>query len=408
MIIHPLNLIKALSLSLELSTKGLSNHHWRTAVIANRIAEQINLKPSERENLVYAALLHDIGAAAHWAERSSLKELYLKSHIYSHTQEGYNLLKICPRFDVLASTVLHHHDCWDGSGSAGLKGKEIPLLSRIIHLADRLEVQLRDDTYILEQVDGVFSHLKEMSGVYFDPELVAALEDLSRQESFWYDLTNLNYYKNFFASLVFLNSVQLDQEDVLKVAQVFAAVIDRTSSFTAIHSQRVGRVSSMLAEITGFSEVGVKKMNIAGLFHDLGKLAVPNEILEKAGKLTLREFNIVKQHVYYTYRILQQIDGFDEIAEWAAYHHETLDGQGYPFHISVQNLSLGSRIMAVADVFTALTEERPYRKPLPDETVQKIMSDMVKAGKLDSARVNDLLTNFSFISNKLEEEGLKL
>lgn len=80
---------------------------------------------------------------------------------------------------------------------------------------------------------------------------------------------------------------------------------------------------------------------------------------------------MIKQHTYYTYRILKQIDGFSTIAEWAAYHHETLDGTGYPFRIKEHELSLGSRIVAVADVFAALTENRPYRATLELSAVEK-------------------------------------
>ena len=131
-------------------------------------------------------------------------------------------------------------------------------------------------------------------------------------------------------------------------------------------------------------------MRIAGLLHDLGKLAIPNEILEKPEKLTEEEYLLIKQHTYYTYRILQGIDNFEKIAQWAAYHHETLDGTGYPFRISEDSLSLGSKILAVADVFTALTEDRPYRESLSEEKVKDIMGKMAKYRRLDK-QIIDLL-----------------
>jgi putative nucleotidyltransferase with HDIG domain len=155
----------------------------------------------------------------------------------------------------------------------------------------------------------------------------------------------------------------------------------------------VATVAAYLAQARGYSQAEVKLMRVAGLFHDIGKLAIPNTILEKPGKLTEREFAIIKQHPYYTYRILEKIDGFQMIAEWAALHHETLDGAGYPFRVADNSLQLGSRIVAVADVFTALSENRPYRQTLDLKEIEKIMRGMVGNRKLDGAVVSDLFLN---------------
>ncbi len=101
--------------------------------------------------------------------------------------------------------------------------------------------------------------------------------------------------------------------------------------------------------------------------HDVGKIQVPDAILNKPGKLTDEEFNVIKEHAYYTYVLLQDIRGFDQIAHWAALHHEKLNGTGYPFRLSGADIPLGSRIMAVADVFDALVSERVYKKPIAPE-----------------------------------------
>jgi len=129
---------------------------------------------------------------------------------------------------------------------------------------------------------------------------------------------------------------------------------------------------------------------------------VPNEILEKTGQLTSQEFSLIKQHTYYTYRILEQIDGFGTIAEWAAYHHETLDGSGYPFRIKESQLKNGSRIVAVADVFAALTENRPYRQILLPSKVKSIMCSMVDNKKIDGNLVQDLFTHFDCVYDMVQ------
>src|SRR3990167_2949515 len=119
---------------------------------------------------------------------------------------------------------------------------------------------------------------------------------------------------------------------------------------------------------------------IAALLHDIGKLSVPDEILEKPGGLSTEEFNIMRGHTYFTYHILNSIDGFDTISEWAAFHHEKLNGRGYPFHLKEGQLSIGSRIMAVSDKFSALSEDRPYRKSLTNNEIIANLNIMVDSG----------------------------
>lgn len=393
--IHPINLIKALSQALELSNGGLGRHHWRTAMIANRIAEYLGVEKQQRNLLVYAGLLHDLGAVSNWEEKHRIRNIELaQTNIYEHAEAGYLLLKDSKQLGPLAAIIRHHHDHWDGSSPYSLAGEAIPLFSRIINLADKVEAHLTEDN-ILEHYPAILAIIRKQSGSVFDPELVKALHDFGRRESFWLDLTNPHYYQNFFQSIDDYGRLPFQINDIIDVAEIFATIIDRTSRFTGAHSRSVATVAAYLAQARGYSQAEVKLMRVAGLFHDIGKLAIPNSILEKTGKLTDREFAIIKQHPYYTYRILEQIDGFQTIAEWAALHHETLDGSGYPFRVGEDSLHLGSRMVAVADVFTALSENRPYRQGLDLKEIENIMRGMVSNRKLDAAVVSDLFINSS-------------
>lgn len=391
--IHPINILRSLSIALELSNGGISRHHWRTAMISSRIAEHIGLEESERQVLVYAALLHDLGAASRWEERMKLTQLEIGKDSYHHAEAGYKLLKDSPQLSMLALPIRHHHDYWDGSSPSGVAGNNIPLLGRIINLADRIEILIKDNVYIFEQRPEILAAIRKLSGICFDPDLVKALHEFARQESFWLDLTNPHYYQNFFKNINTYGWMRFSIDDVISIAEIFATIIDHTSTFTATHSRSVSAIATFLARIKGYSLEEIKAIRIAGLLHDLGKLAIHNDILEKPGKLSEWEFAIIKQHPYYTYRILEQIDGFELIAEWAASHHETLDGSGYPFRANETTLRLGSRIVAVADVFAALTEVRPYRSSLPYEKVEQIMRNMADNRKLDIGIVADLFGN---------------
>jgi HD-GYP domain-containing protein (c-di-GMP phosphodiesterase class II) len=156
----------------------------------------------------------------------------------------------------------------------------------------------------------------------------------------------------------------------------------------------VAATAVLLAALLGFSDEERELLHVAGNLHDLGKLAVPAELLEKPGALTETEFEVVQRHPRISEEILSAAPGLERVTAWASQHHERLDGKGYPFALRGEQISLGSRIMAVADVFTALAEDRPYRKGLPQEDVAKIMRDMSKEGKLDGDVVETLLDYF--------------
>jgi len=145
-------------------------------------------------------------------------------------------------------------------------------------------------------------------------------------------------------------------------------------------------------------------MELAGYFHDIGKLGVPNAILEKPGKLTKDEFAVMKKHTYFTYTVLTSIGGLDQIAEWAAFHHEKLDGTGYPFHVSGERLNTGARIMAVADIFTALAEDRPYRPGMQREDVVRIIDRMANENAIDRRIVDLLLDNYQDVLVQVKEK----
>jgi len=392
-IIHPVSFIRALSLALELTSTGLSQHHCRTAIIANKIGRHIGLPDSDQQTLTYAALLHDLGAAANWEEKHDLTHFAAGPNIHLHAEKGYELLNGSPQLGVLANPIRYHHYRFDGNNPKPLAGEDIPLLARIIFLADRIEILIREDMHIFDLREGILKIIEDESNRCFDPLLVKAFHELSVSESFWLDLVNTSFHNRFFQTLGFYGKMSFDADDMLHIAEIFAAVVDKTSCYTAVHSRITAEVSAYLAHLRGYSEEEVKLIRLAGLLHDLGKLAVPNSILDKPGPLTEKEFALVKQHPYYTLRILEQIDKFGLITYWASQHHEKLDCSGYPFALTAGSIRLGSRIISVADIFSALLETRPYRAGMTLEQVSNVMTGMVHDNKLDAGLVNDLLAH---------------
>ena len=148
-----------------------------------------------------------------------------------------------------------------------------------------------------------------------------------------------------------------------------------------------------------YGEQKCSELSIAGNLHDIGKLIVPNEILEKKGKLNDKELAYIRSHSYYTNMILSQVPQLKDVAEYASQHHEKIDGSGYPYHVGDSELSSESRLMAVADVYTALAEDRPYRMGMGGKDVKDILQKMSDVRHLDSSIVKLLISNYGILES---------
>lgn len=367
------------SLGLDFSARVLSGHHKRVTIIALKMGLAAGLDEHTMNELCLTSIIHDIGAV-NWDETSHLGDFDIENP-FVHCINGYNLLVSNPLTDTVAHYILSHHDRWQGDNVSGLTGSLIPLVSRIIHLADRIDVSLKADTHVLNQRDHIISEIKERSGSLFDPDLVDLFTDLAVNEDFWLDLAG-RWEDQVLASLI-PPPAPVPIDEVLDLALLFGQVVDLKSPFTYRHSIGVGEIAAVIGRHLGLGADHCRLLKIAGLLHDIGKLSIPNSILEKPGALTTEEFNIMKQHTYYTYWLLKPLNLTYPLAEWAAYHHERLDGQGYPFHRTSAELSLEARIMAVADVLTALCEDRPYRPGLPWNKAAAILRQQAAGGAID-------------------------
>ncbi len=382
-------LLTALSSCLDFDSRGINAHHDRVCRISLNLADRIGLNREEKNLVGTAAIIHDIGVKT-WGERAVLLNFEVDNP-QEHCTNGATLVSRYKLLKPVANIILHHHANFAGGNKTGATGRDIPLAARIIHLADRIDILFLDrhksDEPILRQVEQITERIKNLSGVVFDPDLVEQFMLLSRRESFWLDLIApkvLNKPQDANFPLI------VGTDEVLELANLFADVIDRKSPFTYRHSRGVAGAAVLLGSVMGFNAGELVNMKIAGLLHDLGKLSIGDGILEKQGQLTMDEFTVIRQHPYYTYHILNNAGIADEIAAWAAYHHEKLDGSGYPFHLNAPQIPPGSRIIAAADVFTALREDRPYRRGMEKDAIEKIMRDMVRRSALDGDVVDKL------------------
>lgn len=389
------NLVTSLSKALDLMCPLLVNHHMQVAYTALALAGEIGLSPAEKREVAVAGALHDIGAFS-VADRVALLRFELEKP-HEHARAGYYLLKMFGPFSKIAEMVQFHHVPWRNGRGATFQDHAVPMGSHMLCLADNVSVLLDKTQFALSQADDILDKILANSGKTYVPELVQAFQRLAAKEFFWLELAS-DSLEAILLRRVGVETLELDLKQLCDFARLLCRVVDFKSAFTATHSSGVAASAVALAAKVGFSPRECEVMRIAAFLHDLGKLAIPSEILEKAGRLNDDEYDIMRSHVYHTFRILDSIEGLDVVNAWGSMHQERLNGSGYPFHRTAHDLPLGSRIMAVADVFTALTEDRPYRKGMTKQHTLDTLNRMVAEGELDGAVVATLAAHFDEIN----------
>ena len=381
----------ALSEVVDLISPALNSHHHRVAYIAGKIASELNLPNDEVQEIILASMMHDIGAFS-VSERMKVYDVNAtEDDLNQHALYGFKLLKNFEPLAEAATLIKYHHADYNSQETG------IPFGSYIISMADKVSVMFDENREILDQVPTVYEKFSRECRK-FHPEAFAAFFRLTKLEYFMIEAFSPSFNTRMLTELQYPKKI-IDLNTLRAFAEVIAHIIDFRSRFTATHSIGVAAVAKELSAIYGFSERECKLMEIAGLLHDLGKVTVPDTILEKKGKLDENEINVIRKHTYYTYMILCKVRGLEHIAEWAAFHHERQDGNGYPFHIKREDSSKLSRIMAVADVTTALTEDRPYRAGMSKEQTIEVLSTMANTGGIDTGIVGIAVKNFSRIND---------
>ncbi|MFP4107120.1 MAG: HD domain-containing phosphohydrolase [Phycisphaerae bacterium] len=385
-------LLLSLSEALDRIHPHVVDHQQRVAYIATRIAREMGIVGKDLVDVFHAAVVHDIGLVGHEARRLAIAEGKLVE-VGDHEEIGYLLMRDNPLFTRAAEILRFHHVPWAEGRGREHNGHEVHLASHIVNLADRLERMIDHDRPVLEQTEDILEQVRNDNGPQFRGDCVEALLEISAAEGFWLDATSPRIY-SLLLEQVDWPTIVIDEQMLEPIAEMFARLVDATSPWTAVHSAGVTATAVELAKRLRFSRREQKVMKAAGFLHDIGKLAVPAYILDKPGRLSPSEMHIVKTHPYHTFRILRTIGGMPQIAEWAAFHHERLDGQGYPFRHTAEELTLGSRIMAVADVFTAVTEDRPYRRGMQSQRAKSVLQNMADNGALDGDVVRELVRDF--------------
>ncbi|MDH5299023.1 MAG: HD domain-containing protein [Desulfobulbaceae bacterium] len=385
--------VHALSDSLDLVGVDEVQHGKRVAFMAMECGRALGMDSEQLDRLYHAALLHDCGVSSTTVHRYLVTELDWAG-AEEHCLRGHKLLDGHELFAELAPLIRLHHTHWDELRGLGLD-EETALINNCIYLVDRVDALVARQSLdeLLLTKEEIRDTIAKYRDTFFAPQLVDVFLKVSANEFFWLTLQP-RHLGLYLAEMAMDSKVRtVGQDSFLRIARMFATIVDAKSPFTVEHSLGVSRLAKHLGTLLGLPADTCNALEVAGLLHDLGKLRVPDEILEKPGPLTDRERATMKHHSFESYQILRRIDGFDSIAEMAAFHHETLSGEGYPFHRQGSALSTEARMIAVADIFQALAQNRPYRSSLPPAEIVSILEGLVAANKLDRQVVRAVAEN---------------
>ena len=398
------SLLSALAEAMNLINADLENHHEQTAYLSYLIAREMGLEESLSFLCVYAALLHDVGSILYDEPKGVLDIEREGRHI---SELGARILRALPDFRRVADVIEYAQCPWQSvlrcCKMADDEAQALLRCSSVVYLADKVAVTLDPRRPALTQARKLREIVASCRGTVFSPEAADAFLRASEREYVWLDALFNPRFLLFFTGEI--TTVSLERAAVL--TQLMSRIIDFRSPFTAMHSAGVAASADALASLVGMTREERLMMTIAGNLHDVGKLKVPRRILEKPAPLDEEEFNIVKEHPYYTRLILMNVRGFEKIADWAGFHHEKLNGSGYPFHFDAGDLDLGARILAVADVFSAITEDRPYRVGMPKEKSVAVLRGDAERGALDPAIIELLCEHYDEI-NRIRKEASRV
>lgn len=394
-------LIIPIAKAVDIMCPQVASHHMQVAYLSLRIAESLGMSETELHRLVIAGALHDIGA---FSMQTRLDILAFEDlNPGQHAQAGYLLLRDFSPLRPMAELIRFHHQPWLHGDGALSQGIRVDRGSHILHLADRVAVLIDRGKPILAQVAAISEKIAANSGSFFVPEQVQAMLSLAKKDYIWLEVIS-DSIASLLKTRLRRQKMALRGGNLQGFGKLMSRIIDFKSKFTAFHSSGVAAISVALARAAGFSEKELGLLESAAYLHDLGKLAIPSEIIEKKGKLTADEWFIMRSHAYYTHKVLDEIDIFRAINTWASLHQERLDGSGYPFGRKNGEIPLGARIITIADIFTALTEDRPYRSGMGAEEVAEIFSGLVAEKKIDRGLVALLVENFAEL-NRVRQEA---
>lgn len=373
---------------------GVATHHSiRVAYMVVRMGGVFGLTSEQLSDLAACAVLHDNALTEYIKEeygrgRDVLCKDKQDIHFGEHCVMGEKNVKDLPFFGDVTNVILYHHENANGTGPFGKKAPEVPLYAGLIHIADQLDGVFNFTSMDEEKYSSLIRFLREQEGVLYSPKYVKAFLD-----TFSYDeLERLGGEESsqMFARVLPVYCTDYSPKQIVAFAKVFARIIDYKSKTTRMHSVGVAHRASRMAEYYGMDEERKAKFYLAGALHDVGKVFVDTDIIEKPGRLNEEEFELIKGHSSSARVLLEKVTGLEEISRWIEMHHEKLNGSGYPHGLTKDDIVFEARLLTCLDIYQALTENRPYKNAITPREAIGLLRDMAQQQLLDSGIVEDL------------------
>lgn len=365
--------------TLDLVDPRLIRHGLRVAALVHKaLLAQGKYGPGQMRDICIVAALHDIGA--YKTEELNKMLGFETTDVWNHSLQGYLYLKYFSPLGHLAPVVCYHHG--DYNRFRPLRGDALDI-AQIINIADRIDVATKLAAPESGEAADYFANNR---GVKYDPSLLALFDD----DSFHWNDDEIETFPGLSDDMIF------DRSEVEMYLQTVLLSIDFRSAQTVTHTVAAVAASTAVARLMGLDQEAVDDIYCGAMLHDLGKQGIPLSILESPDRLGPEDMEIMKTHTLVTERLLA--GNLDEtVVRIAALHHEKMNGSGYPYGLRGEELTVSERLVAIADIFSALHGSRSYKEPYPKEKIVAILADMAAGGLLDADIVATVVNNVEYL-----------
>lgn len=373
--------------------KRLLNHGEQVAyIMLNLLKAEGSYNEEELLKICAISIFHDIGAYK-VTERDKLVGVDVIAPI-EHAVYGSLFIKYFSPLSDLYDIVLTHHFTYKY-----YEDKHINVLSKeglLLNFADYIDrVYLNKNASTKDYIKENKEYLNEHIDLFVEAD---------KRFDFINKLLDGSYSDELYD---FFETKLLTREEVISYSKMLAYSIDFRSEATVKHTILVEAISYQIAKLYGLDEKTLTRIKVAATLHDIGKIAIPVEILEKPGKLTDDEFEVIKSHAIIGYNILSDLK-IDDIRDIATLHHEKIDGSGYPFGFKEKEITAEMKIVGIADIISALLGVRSYKEEFNKDKIIKILNNMVQYNKIDAKITKLFIENYDYIIQEATNESSDL
>ena len=390
---HGLSLYKILRRVLGELNEQVVEHGDRVAYLYRKLAEYRNQPDDDwLEKMMLICYAHDIGA--YKTEKFLDLLRFDVTHTLEHCIYSYIFMKYFSPLKEAAEVLLYHHTFYSERDNYKSPYINDGILVHFLDRVDILNIKYGNDEDVLKQV-------KNVADLNFAPIDVADFEGANKKYGILAALRDGSYQAEVQA---YFDSPERINRLAEPIIRMLTYEIDFKSEQTVIHTITTTLFAGLLAQRLGLDADRIAITEYAAKLHDLGKIKIPSEIIEKPGRLTKDEYEIMKKHAGYTYEFVSEL--FPErIARIAGRHHERLDGSGYPKGLRGDELTTEDRIVEVADVVSALTQKRSYKDVMDKDTVLRILNEEADLGRLDAEIVGILNRDYDDIFDRVMQSA---